>query len=113
MLLLFLVLSLFGCEKPGEGKKAAKGFRHSQIIISALSKYHKAHQSYPKSLAELTPEFLNKEQLSPPLSPKQKFPFRYRNLKKDYTLSFRYYGPGMNICTYSSKNKKWQSQGYY
>lgn len=113
ILLLFIFLSLFCCEKPGKGKKAELGFRRSKTIILALSKYNNTHQSYPKSLSDLVPEFLTKEQLKPPLFPKQKFPFRYRIIKKEYTLSFRYYGPGMNICTYSSKSKKWQSHGYY
>ena len=111
--LFFLLLCLAGCEKPGEGPKAARGFRRTAPLIAALAAYHTQHRSYPKTLQQLVPRHLPAASLRPPLAPEQPFPFEYRRTPDGYRLGFRYQGPGMNVCTYRSGSGRWTSHGYY
>lgn len=110
------MLVLSGCEKPGEGEKAALGFRRAQSVIAALERFRAVHKRYLATLQELVPVHLHRDALRPPLQdafPGQSSPLHYRRRGKEYSLSFRYQGPGMNMCEYSSSNKKWMSRGYY
>ena len=50
MLLFLIALTMIGCEKVGEGKKAELGFSCSKVVIAALDKYYLINSKYPKLL---------------------------------------------------------------
>jgi hypothetical protein len=100
---------VLACAKPGEGSTAALGYRHCAPIIQALEEFRTAHQHYPASLDELSPDFLPSPALQPP-----------RQLRRveysvqpsgGYILGFDYTFPGTNTCDYSSVKKSWDCAG--
>ncbi len=94
-------------DPPGKGPKAEQGYLICAPIIDALAKYNADHGAYPASLDELTPDDLaviNTGDLVHPL--------QYKLADTEYTLSFRYEGPGVNVCTFTP-SKGWDCYGYY
>ncbi len=87
---------------PGKGWKARDGYRRAAPVIVALEKFHDDQGHYPENLNELTPKYV----ASPPA-------FLYRRDGDSYSLSFTYFGPGVNDCIYDSQSKAWRASGYY
>ena len=132
----FIALCLTSClSTPGKGWKANSGYRAATPVIAALEKFHNDHSRYPTNLVELLPvyipdaeAFLAIKTITPvsPYTPtweksadqKQKYTspgewFSYWPEKGGYSLSFRYYGPGVCTCSYNSLTKKWSAACHY
>jgi hypothetical protein len=105
--LLGLGLISAGCEKPGEGEKAERGYQVCQPIIDALADYHADTGAYPENLDALAPKYL--ADIPPEVNG---YPIRYTLTPTSYTLGFSYERPGMNHCDYAPETG-WECYGYY
>jgi hypothetical protein len=97
----------------GEGAKAEAGFRRGSAVIEALERYHAAKRTFPDSLPQLVPDFIAAGALAVPPNPQERYPLEYHRETIGFVLSFRYVGPGMNKCRYSSQSSSWKCSGYY
>ncbi len=104
-----LALLLAGCEKPGEGAKAEAGYTAARPIIASLNTYHQDVGRYPEQLESLVPVYLTEVPKGPDGQP---FEYKWVAPGADYSLTFRYAGPGMNVCTYTPETE-WKCYGYY
>jgi hypothetical protein len=102
-------LALAACEKPGEGAKAEAGYRHCGLIIAALARYHAQADRYPATLDELVPTYLDKLPAAPAGI---ELAYGATQSGAGFDLTFKYAGPGMNICTYTPRDA-WRCHGYY
>lgn len=110
---LLLAIGLAGCDHPGEGPKAQRGYARSQPVIQALERYREEHRMYPTELTTLVPRYLPPTALQPPNDPAQNHPFEYRVERDSYELTFTYAGPGFNRCTYASATRRWTCRGAF
>ena len=95
------------CCAPGKCQKAIDSFAVLNPIMVALETYKTDHAKYPKNLNLLVNEHIN-------MIPSDKvIDLKYLLKESEYELTFTYYGPGMNICTYSSKSKSWGCYGLF
>lgn len=108
-LLLGSALLCAGCaeEPPGKGATAEKGYALTNPLIEKLETFHQQQGKYPAGLDEIAPDFETQK-------PKE-LDFGYTPLDsgKGYDLYFAYYGPGMNVCHYTSAEKTWRCSGAY
>lgn len=113
--LLVFVLIVVGCTAPGKGPKAESGYQRAELVINALGLYLSAKGVYPDSLAQLVPDFGPTSILAVPDLKNERYPLEYKpeEDQKSYQLSFRYTGPGMNVCRFSSRERGWDCSGYY
>ena len=107
------LLSAAGCPDPGKGNKAEAGYRRADSLIAAINRYRLEARRLPDSLPKLVPAFLDSAALRTPSEPQMAYPWTYARVDSQYTLSFRYVGPGMNRCTFASITGKWTCSGYY
>lgn len=107
------VVALGGCPAPGEGPRAERGYRRSAPVIAALERYRGARGTYPDSLRQLVPAFLPDSTLRVPDRNRERYPLDYRRTPDGYVLTFRYTGPGMNACAYTSAPAEWKCSGYF
>ena len=97
---------------PGRGIASEAWYRQLQPAIEALEHYRREIGRYPDSLAALVPRFLPATQLSAiPTTPQR--PLEYKIEGDLYELTFRYYGPGSNRCTYRPDTVGWQCSGLF
>ena len=96
---------LWGCPAPGKGAQAEREYARARPIITALAAYHRAGNEYPSRLSVLAPRYLDSGTIDSA--------FSYRSDSGDYELSFRYYGPGSNRCTYRGSAGKWSCSGLF
>ena len=90
----------------GEGPKAEAGYKLCKPLIEALEKSRAAKQTYPISLAELVPSYLDS------LPANRDVSIAYQFLKADdYELTFRYYDPRIHTCVYRPR-KDWFCRGH-
>lgn len=109
VLVLALSMSFFNTrcgEKPGEGDLAKKGYENAKPIIESLEKYKQEKGDYPKTLIEITPQYLDKLPLD---ESNQSYKYQYKPDTKTYVLSFNYDAPGLGICDcdYYPEKKQW------
>lgn len=107
--LAVLLLLLAGCEKPGEGAKAEMGYKLARPVIAALDKYRQAEGRYPGDLQALVPAYMDPVPTGPDLP---RLDYRLTSEGASYELTFRYVGPGMNVCNYTP-GPGWNCYGYY
>lgn len=107
IVLLCLGFMLAGCEKPGEGERAERGYQVCQPIIDALTSYHADSGAYPENLNALMPDYLTD-------IPQEVngYPIEYTKTTTSYRLRFSYERPGMNHCDYTPETG-WACYGYY
>ena len=55
-----ILLLLAGCERPGEGAKAAAGYAACEPVIEALAQSNAENPFHPDTLADLAPTYLSK-----------------------------------------------------
>ncbi len=109
LVVLAALLLLAACAKPGEGAKADAGYKLAAPVIDALQTYHALEGRYPAALDALVPVYLDtlpRETVTGPLQ------YKLASDGSGYELSFRYTGPGMNVCTYKP-DASWRCYGYY
>jgi hypothetical protein len=106
------VLLLAACPGPGPGSgpKAERGYTAAAPVIAALERHRELRGAYPDSLPQLVPDLLRAEALDPP---NQGYPLEYRRTDTGYALRFRWSGPGMNHCTWTTESRTWKCSGYY
>ncbi len=107
----FALASCYLAETPGTGSRAETGYRAAAIVIVALEGFHRDHGSYPRSLRELTPRYLNAPATK--LETYYVHGFRYSLRGGSYTLGFTYDAAAINDCDYDSKTKRWDCSGYF
>ena len=110
VLLAFVITS---CDDPGEGPKAARGYARAEAVINALEAFRRERGSYPESLGQLVPRFLPARALDVPTAEQERYPLEYRTDSGEFTVAFRYVGPGMNECSFASGSRKWRCSGHY
>jgi hypothetical protein len=95
---------------PNECREAEEGRTAYEPVIVAIEAYRTEHGSYPEGLGDLLPRYVE----SIPISLRKDGPGEpeYIRLDEGYEFSFRYFGPGINVCTYSP-GKKWSCYGNY
>ena len=104
-----ILLLLAGCERPGEGAKAAAGYAACEPVIEALEQFDAENRLYPDALVDLVPSYLSEvpgEVGGYPLD------YRATDAGRSYELTFSYSGPGMNRCRYRP-DTGWACNGYY
>jgi hypothetical protein len=111
LLCLVAIAACFG-PPPGKGTKPRRAYRNAPPVIAAIEQYHVARGYYPLALDSLVPEFLPRPALLDPPA-QEHHPWEYRRDSTGYVLTFRYTGPGMNYCEYSSKDPHWHCHGYF
>ena len=109
---LSTVFSL-GCDAPGKGPKAERGYERAKPVVAALEAFRTATRQYPDSLSELVPRFLDASALELPSGVQEHYPFEYHRAESNFKLSFRYVGPGMNQCTIEGTHRTWECSGHY
>lgn len=92
---------------PGQGRKAERGFQAAKPLIFALNNYHSDHLAYPDALTDLIPDYIS---VVPIPSDDEKF--LYETKDEQFSLTFRYFGPGVNTCIYAT-DTGWVCSGYY
>jgi hypothetical protein len=97
---------------PGRGAASEAWYRRAQPAIDALQNYHENLRHYPASLSALTPHYLSTSALAE-LRSGADDPIRYKADSVGYELTFHYYGPGSNSCTYRSTASAWQCRGLF
>lgn len=105
-------VTLAACAAPGQGKEAESGKRRGGEIIEALSDYRTINGHYPSSLRELGDRFAPEANGAG----KGKLRFIYtRHDEQRYTLFFKYFGPGSNLCAHESVDltSEWKCSGAY
>ena len=107
-------LSTGGCYAPGEGRVAHFGRMRGAQLIRGIESYHLENARYPKSLNELTPRYLSRNDLIKLLSSPPKFDY-ISNSPESYELTFSYTGPGINTCSYVAEkvDAVWSCSGHY
>lgn len=105
--MLVLALAIFGCDEPGVGPKAEKGYRACNPIVEALERFRADKKSYPASLQELVPTYINSYETKV-----NDYPIRYEPSASSFKLRFSYEGPGMNNCDYTPDNR-WHCEGHF
>lgn len=95
------------CCEPDDCPQAKDGFARYASLISALEVYKKNNDQYPESLEELKPKYIEHILIG------EGDKFSYAISDGKYELSFTYYGPGANICSYTSEVSKWSCSGYF
>ena len=94
-------------EPPGVGEKADRGYAACAPIIEALEKYLSDKGTYPETLEELIPDYID----TIPAEVNEN-PIAYQKAEDGYSLSFYYIGPGMNWCNYTPEDG-WNCSGAY
>jgi hypothetical protein len=103
-----------GCfPAPGHGAKAGHGYRRAAPVIVALAAYRRDSAKYPIALADLVRHYLPAQVLALPEQLQEEYPLKYHVDSTGYVLEFRYTGPGMNRCDYSSKKAAWECSGLF
>jgi len=110
--LLCAASAFLACPAPGEGAKAERGYRRAAPVIAALQRFHATTDSYPQSLLTLIPQYLDSA-AAPAAIETQESPLGYVRSARDFELSFRYGGPGINECTYRSVTGLWKCSGHF
>ncbi len=110
--IFYLAVACWGPDA-GEGPKAESGYRRASVVIDALQRYHSAKRAFPDSLHQLVPDFMPAAALAVPSNPQERYPLEYQRETDGFSLGFRYVGPGMNKCRYSSQSPSWKCSGYY
>ena len=113
ILLLFILLggALGGVsckdEPPGKGATAELGYAFANPIAAKLETFFRQHGNYPVDLAVVAPDY----KIQKPVQ----IDFGYKQLEsgRAYDMYFAYRGPGMNVCHYTSAEKKWRCSGAY
>ncbi len=101
--LLVSSCGFFECD-PYECQKAQEGRDLYEPTIAAIEEYLAQQGSYPDGLGNLHPTFIESITISAGIDgPKQP---EYVRRNGSYEFSFRYFGPGTNVCTYSP-GKSW------
>lgn len=103
------LLLLAGCERPGEGAKAAAGYAACTPVIEALGRFDAEQGRYPELLGHLVPSYLSAvpgEVGGYPLD------YRATDAGRGFELAFSYSGPGMNRCRYRP-DTGWACSGHF
>lgn len=98
---------------PGAGPKAERGYARAVPIVAALEAYRAAHGAYPDSLPTLVPAYLAPAALDVPSRTQERYPWQYQRDSLGFRLEFRYSGPGMNQCVWTSATRAWRCHGYF
>jgi hypothetical protein len=79
--------------------------RNGQAIVQALEQYHEKTGTYPKSLEELVPTYLNPL----PTEPKTIWGWLYTSSDDDFTLGYvcDVGKLGYDVCVYTSETREW------
>lgn len=95
---------------PDNCREAVEGRTLYAPVLAAIEEYREQNAAYPEELADLTPLFIGEI----PLSPNEDGPKlpEYERVGDTFRFSFRYFGPGLNRCTYSPE-KHWRCDGHY
>ena len=93
------VVCCVSCNAPGKGPKAERGYARAKPVVTALDSFRRAKGQYPDSLNQLVPQFLPAAALETPTRTQERYPLEYQQSDGNFTLTFRYVGPGMNYCT--------------
>lgn len=105
-----MLWTALACTPPGQGEKALAGFRASGAILHALGEHHATKGTYPDKLELLAPTSLSASQVTPPAGIAR---FDYESKGSSFTFAFRYNGPGVNTCTFTSTTRTWDCSGHY
>ena len=105
---------LAGCYGPGQGRDADAGRARGAQLIRSIEAFHEKNSRYPRTLEELVPTQLSRQELAqllvkPPL-------FDYGSNPQQYDLTFTYSAyPGTVTCGYSSAQvgPAWSCRGSY
>jgi hypothetical protein len=82
-------------------------------VISALDAYRHTYGQYPDNLGALVPTYLPSSALNVPTREQEHYPLQYERSDSAYVLTFRYVGPGMNVCRYASLVQHWACSGHF
>ena len=93
-------------------REAVEGREMFAPVIAAIEDYRRQNISYPETLADLMPDFIE----AIPVSDVEDGPVRPEYRRTDdpdsYAFSFYYYGPGINFCEYTPQDE-WRCDGAY
>ena len=100
---LLACLLLAGCYAPGEGRDADVGRARGAQLVRSIEAFRDENSRYPKTLEELVPTRLSRQDLALLLAGPPFFNYG-RTAPQRYDLSFTYSGrPGTISCWYFSE----------
>ncbi|MGH1469467.1 MAG: hypothetical protein ACRBBP_11455 [Bdellovibrionales bacterium] len=113
-LIILLSLLFTGCvTASGKGQKAEEAYKVCAKLITAIEEYKLKNHKYPRSLDDLTPNFIKSY---PKLI--HRFPITFTSSKSDglppeqpYILGFQYVEFGLNSCKYLPTQNEWDCYG--
>jgi hypothetical protein len=112
-LLLPVLLFISMCTPPpGRGQTAEAWYARMRPAIDALDRYHRDWKGYPDSLAALVPRYMDSVHLSQLQSATGDL-LVYRHAGSDYEMTFHYYEPGSNSCTFRASDRTWRCRGLF
>jgi hypothetical protein len=104
---LFSSVLLTACCGPYECRAAIEGREKYAPIISALESYKAEVGTYPQTLAQLVPTYID---AIPGQDSERRTEPEYARIDDSYILGFQYFGPGSNSCHFSPENE-WECYG--
>lgn len=104
-----VLLGMSMCSPPaGRGWDFEQWYAYMQPRIDALAAYHRDVGVYPDSLQQLVPRYLSDSVVTAmPEGARRRIRY-FVDSTRSYVLSFEYYGPRVNLCTYRSGDREWR-----
>lgn len=95
-------------DRPGAGAKAAECYRSANGLMRAVYRFKLMHGHFPHSIEDLP-----QQGLAPHVSTPDGYPIEYHSDGTKFEIGFKYSGPGMNRCNYSSLTRSWSCTGWF
>ena len=115
---LYALLALFfaACHGVyvGDPPRQQVGIAWAEPIIVSIDRYRAARGRLPDSLGSLVPEFVSDRAMLylPERGHFSDGPI-YRADSTGYSLAFRWTGPALNDCVFTSQRRQWSCGGYF
>lgn len=112
---IVMCLAVSACSEPGAGRNYERAKKQAQPVVKAIELFRVKHNSYPRTLDELVPAYLDAKVLQEHV-PGSSVSFYYRSgNSNEYKFEFDYSGPGRNSCSRNQTHEQgfWECKGHY
>lgn len=100
--------SPYGCAKAEDGRSRL------QPVIDAALAYAEDRDAYPERADALVPDYLAQRPERPDWAPPEAGDWWwYERTATGFTVGFVYFGPGVNVCSWTLEAATWRCGGHY